>query len=160
MRRRDVFKVAIAGGAAMVMGGGKRIAFAEQFFPIEVDKALFQNINRVKDPANETPLEEKHSPVITAPDKVRAGEPFDVEIVIGKVLHPMGPLHWIEYVQLNIGNEPAGRVDFRSHGYLKPSTKFSVVLFDDLAGKKISLIVQLKCNLHGIWEAYKNVDVV
>ena len=158
MERRSMLKAALFGGAAVIFGKG--IAVAKEYFPVKVDEALFQNINRVKDPAHMTGLEKKHSPVIIAPEKVKVGEPFDVEAVIGEILHPMGPNHWIEYLQLNIGNEPGGRMDYRSSGYLKPKARFSVVLGQHLKGKKISLVMQIKCNLHGIWENHVNVEVL
>ena len=83
-----------------------------------------------------------------------------MDVAIGKVPHPMGPTHWIEHLQLNVGNEPAGNVIFRSHGYVKAASKFDMVLGNDLKGKTISLIVQIKCNLHGIWQNYVNLEVV
>ncbi len=157
MKRRDVLK-AVAVGAGSVIGIGGA-AFAEEYFPVPVDKSLWQGINRAKNSEQETVMEKLHLPVITAPAKVKAGEVFDVRVVIGKELHPMGPSHWIEYVQLCIGNEPAGTLSFRSHGYLKPETKFAVILDDDLKGKKVSLVATVKCNLHGIWQHYANVEV-
>lgn len=158
MERRDVLKAALFGGAAVVFGKG--IAVAKEYFPIPVNEELFQNINRVKDQAHMTGLEKKHSPVIKAPDKAKAGEAFDVDVVIGEIVHPMGPTHWIEYLQMNIGNEPGGRVAFRSRGYLKPKARFSVLLGEHLKGKKVSLVMQIKCNLHGIWENHCNVEVL
>ena len=158
MKRRDLLKAFVAGGTVMAFARG--MAFAKQYFPVEVDQKLFEGINRIKDPAKPTVLEKKHSPVISAPAKAKAGEPFDVAVVIGEIVHPMGPAHWIEFVQLNIGNEPAGIVNFRSHGYLKPEAKFTVVLDDSLKGKTLSLVIQAKCNLHGIWENYTNVEVM
>ncbi|MCG6879040.1 MAG: desulfoferrodoxin [Deltaproteobacteria bacterium] len=158
MNRRMVLKTALYGGAALAFGN--RVAAAKEHFPVSVNEGLFQNINRIKDPAHMTGLEKKHSPVIRAPEKAKPGEVFDVDIVIGEILHPMGPAHWIEYLQLNLGNEPCGRIDFRSHGYLKPKARFSVVAGNDLKGKTVSLVVQIKCNLHGIWENYRNVEVV
>ena len=158
MKRRDLLKALMAGGTTIVFARG--MAFAKQYFPMQVDEKLFKGINRIKDPANQTGLEKKHAAVIKAPAKVNAKEPFDVEVVIGEIVHPMGPAHWIEYLQLNIGNEPAGTVNFRSHGYLKPEAKFTVVLDDSLKGKTVSLVVQDKCNLHGIWENYTNVEVM
>jgi superoxide reductase len=124
-----------------------------------VDESLWQGINRLKNPQNETILEKLHIPVITAPEKVGAGEVFEVDVTIGKELHPMGPAHWIEYVDLSIGNEPAGTVVFRSHGYLKAKTRFAVVLGENLRGKRVSLVATLKCNLHGIWQHYVDVEV-
>ena len=158
MERRDFFKAAAVGVAAVAYGKG--MAFAQEYFPVPVDEKFWKGINRVKNTENETGLEKKHVPVITAPGKVKAGEIFEVGVVIGKVLHPMGPTHWIEYLQLSIGNEPAGTVIFRSHGYLKPEARFSVVLDENLKGKKVSLVATLKCNLHGIWQHYVNVEVV
>jgi superoxide reductase len=44
------------------------------------EKGLFCGLNTAKDPANMTELEKKHIPVIDCPDKVKAGEPFKVNI--------------------------------------------------------------------------------
>lgn len=158
MERRKFLKAAAVGAGTIAWVGG--LGLAEEYFPVKVDEDLFKGINRVKNPQNETEMEKVHVPVITAPEKVKAGEIFDVNIKIGKDLHPMMPTHWIEYVQLDIGNEPAGTTVFRSKGYLKPETKFSVVLDDSLKGKKISLVATIKCNLHGIWQHYVNVEVI
>ena len=158
MKRRDLLKTFVAGSTVMVFGRG--IAFAKQYFPVEVNQKLFEGINRIKDTANLTELEKKHVPVMNTLSKVKAGELFDLEVVIGEIVHPMGSAHWIEYLQLNIGNEPAGTVNFQSQGYLKPKAKFTVVLGDRLKGKTVSLVIQEKCNLHGIWENSTNVEVV
>ncbi len=98
-------------------------------------------------------------PVITAPQKVKAGEVFNVKVIVGKELHPMGPTHWIEYLQLSIGNEPAGTIMYRSHGYMKPENTFSVVIGDDMKGKNLSLVATIECNRHGIWQNYYNITV-
>ena len=158
MKRREMLKFLVAGGTAIAFSGGS--AFANQYPEGMDNEKLLEGINRAKDPANKTGLEKKHIPVITAPARVKAGEPFDVDVVIGETVHPMGPSHWIEYLQLNIVNEPAGMVNFRSNGFLKAKARFNVVLEDNLKGKKIPLVVQLKCNLHGIWEGYSNVEVI
>ncbi len=123
-----------------------------------MDQNLFEGVNRVKDAANETPLEKSHAPAITAPDKVTAGEPFQVEISVGKVLHLMGPAHWIEFIALNIGNEPAGRIDFQPRGYLNPKATFTVVLSKEAAPSgKVTLVAQQRCKLHGLWESSKDI---
>jgi superoxide reductase len=158
MNRRDAIKATILGGAIMVLGPGR--ALAEVHYPAHVDETLWQGINRVKNPREETELEKLHSPVINAPNKVKVGEVFPVEVAIGRIPHPMGPTHWIEHLQLNIGNEPAGTVIFRSHGYVKAATKFNVVLDKAFKGKTASLVVQIKCNLHGIWQNYVNLEAV
>ena len=135
-------------------------ALAEVYYPVPVERGLWKGINRVKNPSKETKVEKAHSPVITAPERVEAETVFPVEVAIGEIPHPMGPTHWIEYLQLNIGNEPAGTVYFRSHGYAKANAKFDIVLGKELKGKNASLVVQIKCNLHGIWQDHVNVEVI
>jgi len=158
MDRRNFFRTAIWGGALMILGKGN--ALAKEYYPVQVDETLWRGINRVKNPAEETGLEKLHAPVIKNPNRVKAGEVFPVEVTIGKTAHPMGPTHWIEHLQLNIGNEPAGNVIFRSHGYLKAEIKFNILPANELKGKTVSLVAEIKCNLHGIWQNYTNIEVV
>jgi superoxide reductase len=158
MERRNFLRAVAVGAGSVVSAGG--LSLGQEYFPVQVDESLWKGINRLKDPENETVLEKLHVPVITAPAKVKAGELFNVGVTVGQMLHPMGPTHWIEYAQLSIGNEPAGTVVFRSHGYLKSEAGLVVVLGDNLKGKKVSLVATVKCNLHGIWQHYANVEVV
>jgi superoxide reductase len=158
MNRRDAIKATIFGGAVMMFGPAG--ALAQVHYPSKVDETLWQGINRVKNPREETGLEKLHSPIIKAPEKVKVGEVFPVVVAIGRIPHPMGPTHWIEHLQLNIDNEPAGTVIFRSHGYVKAASQFNVVLDNEFKGKAVSLVVQIKCNLHGIWQSYVNVEAV
>jgi superoxide reductase len=158
MDRRDFLKTAAMGVAAA--GLAKEAFGAETFYPTKVDAKLFENINRVKDAANKTPLEKTHAPVITAPQEVKAGVPFTVEVSVGENLHVMTAPHWIEYIELRIGNEPAARVDFDSKGYAKPKAVFTVVLGPDLATTgKVTLVANQRCNLHGLWEGSADVKV-
>jgi len=157
MERRNFLKAVAVGAGSVVSAGG--LSFGQEYFPSQVDKDLWKGVNRLKDPQNETILETLHVPVITAPPKVKVGEIFYVDVVVGKTPHPMGPTHWINHLQLSIGNEPAGTVIFRSHGYLKAQAKFAVVLDEMLKGKSVSLVAMLQCNIHGIWQHYVNVEV-
>jgi superoxide reductase len=159
MKRRDFLKSAAIG---TLSAGIAATAFAaDRYYPVKVDPGLFDTINRAKDPSHKSPLEMSHAPVITAPSKVKAGEPFAVEVSIGEKLHPMGPTHWIEYIELNVGNEPAGRIDMQPKGYLKPKASFTVVLSkEDAPGGKVTLIARQRCNLHGLWESGMDVEVV
>jgi superoxide reductase len=158
MNRRTFLHTAVAG--SIVAGYVGSAMAAERYFPTKVVQSLFEGINRVKDPAATSPLEKGHAPVITAPLSVRAGEPFIVEVAVGESLHPMGPSHWIEYIELNIGNEPAGRADLQPKGYLKPKVAFTVVLPKEVAPEgKVSLVARQSCNLHGLWEGSLDVTV-
>jgi superoxide reductase len=158
MDRRAFIRTAGLSAAALGLAG-KALA-AEKYFPVKVDKALFKDINRAANPAKLTPLEKLHVPVITAPSKVKAGEPFTVEVSIGEEMHPMGPTHYIEFIELNIGNEPAGMAVLNSMGYVKPKVSFTVVLTKGNApGGKVTLIVHDRCNIHGYWEGTKDITV-
>ncbi|HME44046.1 MAG TPA: class II SORL domain-containing protein [Syntrophorhabdales bacterium] len=151
MDRRTFLKSAIFGAVAAGIAG--EVFAAEKHFPVAVDQSLFENINRVKNPSSKTPLEKSHAPVITAPRTVKLGEPFTVEVSVGEVLHPMLPAHWIEFIALEIGNEPAGRVDFEPRGYLSPKATFTVTLPKESAPSgKVTLVAHERCNLHGYWE--------
>ena len=159
MDRRAFLKTAVAG--SMAAGFAGTAAAAERFFPAKVDMALFEGINRVKDPARKTGLEKTHAPVIVAPKSVKAGELFTVEVSVGEKLHDMGPAHWIEMIELNVGNEPAGRADLQPKGYLKPRVSFTMVLTKDAApAGKVTLVARQRCNLHGYWESAIDIAVV
>jgi superoxide reductase len=45
----------------------------------------------------------------------------------------MRPAHWIEFIELDIGNEPAGRMDFQPRGYVTPKATFVVTLIKETA---------------------------
>lgn len=160
MDRRTFLKSAALGTVAAGIVGE---AFAAEinYYPTKVDQSLFEAINRVKDPSKKTALEKSHAPFITAPAKVEAGKPFTVEVSVGEVVHSMGPAHWIEFIELNIGNEPAGRIDFQPRGYLNPKATFTVVLAKEAAPSgKVTLVAHQRCNLHGYWEGTLDISVV
>lgn len=157
MDRRTFLKTAVVGSVAAGFTG---TALASRYFPAQVDQSLFETINRVKDPAKKSGLEKSHGPVITAPAAVKAGEPFTVEVAVGENLHVMGPTHWIGYIALYIGNEPAGMTDLQSNGYLKPKVAFTVVIPKEAApAGKITLVAKQQCNLHGLWEGSHDITV-
>ncbi|KAB0664433.1 twin-arginine translocation signal domain-containing protein [Oryzomonas japonica] len=159
MDRRTFLKATAIGSIAT--GIGSTLAAAERYFPTKVDQSLFEGINRVKDPAKKTPLEKSHAPAISAPASVKAGEPFTVEVSIGEKLHVMGPAHWIEYIALAIGNEPAGRIDLQPKGFLSPRVTFTVVIPKEAApAGKVTLVASQHCNLHGTWESSLDISVV
>jgi superoxide reductase len=158
MDRRTFLQVAALGSLTTVISSP--VSAAERFFPVKADQSLFADINRVKDPKNRTPLEKKHAPVISAPSSVKAGEQFPVVVSVGEMLHDMGPTHWIEYIELSIGNEPAGRIDMQPKGYLRPKATFTVVIPKEAApAGRITLVAHERCNLHGYWETSFDISV-
>jgi superoxide reductase len=159
MNRRLFLKTAASGSAALMLA--QAVSAAERFFPDKVNQELFQGINRVRDLSGKTALEKGHVPVITAPASVKAGEVFTVEISVGENLHPMGPAHWIEFIELRIGNEPAARADLQSNGFAKPKAAFTMVLPREAAPEgKVTLIARQHCNLHGLWESSFDIVVL
>lgn len=158
MDRRTFLKSAAVGSVSLGLAG--IVSAADLYFPDKVDMTLFEGINRVKNPAKKTHLEETHAPFFVAPAAVKAGVPFPVEISVGESLHVMMPAHWIGYIALRLGNEPAGRVELEPRGYLTPKAVFNVVVPKDAApGGKITLVATQHCNLHGTWESTFDVAV-
>ena len=158
MDRRSFLQTALTG--SVIAGFSSAATAAERYFPLKVDQSLFEGINRVRDPAKKSPLEKKHAPAITAPATVKAGEPFTVEVAVGEAIHDMGPAHWIEFIELRIGNEPAGRAEFQPKGYLKPKAVFTVTLPKEAAPSgRVTLVATENCNLHGYWESSLDIAV-
>jgi len=147
--------------SSVAAGISSAASAAERYFPQKVDQTLFDTINRVKVPGKKTPLEMSHAPAISAPASVKAGELFTVEVSVGEKVHDMSPAHWIGYIELAIGNEPAGRVDFQPKGYMKPKVSFTVALPKEVAPNgKVTLFARQRCNLHGLWESSVDITVV
>jgi superoxide reductase len=158
MDRRTFLASAVAG--SITAGIGTVASAAGRYFPLKVDPTLFESINRVKISGKKSPLEMSHAPFITAPKAVKPGEPFTVEVSVGEKVHDMGPAHWIEYIELAIGNEPIGKVDFQPKGYLKPRATFTVTLPKEVAPDgMITLVAFQRCNLHGLWESTQDIAV-
>jgi superoxide reductase len=158
MDRRNFLKTVALGSIST--GLTATMANAERFFPTKVDQSLFEGINRVKDPSRKSALEKSHAPLITVPKEVNGGEAFTVEVAVGETLHGMGPTHWIQNIELYIGNEPAGKIELQPKGYLKPKAAFTVVVPKDAAPTgKVTLVAAQHCNLHGYWESSLDISV-
>jgi superoxide reductase len=111
---------------------------------------------------------EKHVPVVECADEVEAGQPFTVEVSVGKeIAHPNTVEHHIRWIDLYF--QPAGdkfvyqvaHFDFSAHGesnqgevFTHPSAKLSM----QISGAGTLIAVSL-CNIHGLWEGSKAVGV-
>ena len=116
---------------------------------------MLTRINKVQDMDNMTDLEKKHHPVITAPEKVKAGECFEVTIEVGKLLeHPNQPAHFIEFVELYAGDVYLSRLALTAQMSC-PTMKVCVSLPKDMGDLRAFTL----CNLHGIWESRKPITV-
>jgi len=107
-------------------------------------------LNKPADWTNLTIMAKKHTPIIEAPSKVKANEPFAVKIKVGGidgVEHPNTLSHWINWVALYAGKRLISRVEFGS----ELSDKY-VVTINVTLNESATLRAQEFCNLHGVWE--------
>jgi superoxide reductase len=113
----------------------------------------YYDIKSVSDPNNKTALEKKHVPYIQAPEKVKKGEYFQVTVKMGEEIdHPMEPGHFIQYVDLYANYYHLGRVSFT------PESKAEATLTIKLE-ESCTMRAYILCNLHGQWEASKEITV-
>ncbi len=101
---------------------------------------------------------ESHTPRIEAPDVVKKGEVFRVKVSVGP--HPNTLEHSIRYIELYFEEEGRafnpvliGRYEL-TPVYSEPVVEAYLKL--QKSGKLIALEY---CNLHGLWENYRDVRV-
>ena len=107
---------------------------------------------------------EKHVPAMVAPEFVKAGETFEVEVAVGKEIpHPNTLEHHIAWAALYFVAEGSqlpvelARAEFRGHGpdiYTEPVLKATVKL-----AKPGTLHAVAYCNIHGLWESERAIGV-
>jgi superoxide reductase len=116
---------------------------------------LFTGVNRPQDMQNMTDLEKKHYPVISAPDEVKAGECFEVTVEVGKLKdHPNDRDHFIQLIDLYAGELYLARLDLTA-ATTCPVLKACVQLEQDVGQLRAFEV----CNIHGTWEATKDIKV-
>ncbi len=108
------------------------------------------SLNKPKVWNNLTVMDKKHVPTIVAPDNVKFGEPFEVQLKVGGiegVEHPNQLSHYITWIELYAGERYVGKIEFApivSNGY---RAKLWVTL-----ESSAPLRARAFCNLHGLWE--------
>jgi superoxide reductase len=119
------------------------------------EKDLLAGVNIPEDINNLTDTEKKHLPVIDAPDSTSMGTPFNVTVEVGKLLkHPNEPAHHIEWLDLYEDRLYLARADFTA-GKVNPKVTFEISL-----KKGGTLRAFANCNLHGVWEGNRKINVV
>lgn len=118
------------------------------------DKALFCKVNRVEPGTEPSETARKHVPVIEIPQILKAGQFYNAKIKVGEIAHPSENGHFIQWIELYIGNVYLGRFDF-APVMTRPEVTIPVALGH--AGLNSSLKAVSRCNLHGIWEGSVNV---
>ncbi len=98
---------------------------------------------------------DRHSPFMTAPETVKAGELFDVTVKVGnEYSHPDDFDHYIASVGLYTGETQLATAEFKA-GMLggQDHKGHAEVTFRVLArGRKMKLTAHAYCTKHGIWE--------
>jgi len=113
---------------------------------------LFLQMNR---PGPEpTELAKKHSAAVCVSDQARADEPFNVSLRVGGIPHPMENEHHIQFVELFVDDLYASRVDF-----VPVVNEPEATLVLRLPAGSYKLRAVSRCNLHGLWESERVVEV-
>ncbi len=104
-----------------------------------------------------TETEKKHTPLIECPDTVKSGEPFQVKIRIGEIPHMMEEGHHIQWIDIYSGQNFNERIEF-TPVFTRPEV--TVTLVKGGKHRTSTLRVMERCNLHGQWEATKEITVI
>ena len=115
---------------------------------------------------------EKHVPVIDVDDVVKKGELVEVEVSVGKeVGHPNTTEHHIRWIALYFQPDGAkfpyeiGKVDFTAHGESAEGPDTSTVYthhevtISFKTDKPGTIFAASYCNIHGLWQNSKKLDV-
>ena len=120
------------------------------------DAGLFCQVNRAKDPQQKETVEQKHLPVIEVPGEIKAEQFFNVKIKVGEIEHPNENGHFIQWIELFVSDVYLGRFDF-APVMTKPEITIPLSIAHE--GRKTVLRAVSRCNLHGIWESTKEVEI-
>ena len=115
---------------------------------------------------------EKHMPVIEAPDQVKAGELFEVKVSLGKeIAHPNTTEHHISWISLYFLPEgekfthQVGHFELSAHGESAAGPNEGPVythhgLTTSLRNTKSGTLQALAlCNIHGLWQSSKEINL-
>ena len=108
---------------------------------------------------------EKHVPVIHAPESAKAGESVNVKVVVGEeIKHPNELDHHIVWIKVYFQPEDhkfpveIGTFNFSAHG---ESDLFAEPIgnFNFKAGKSGTIFATSYCNIHGLWQNSSELEV-
>ncbi len=103
---------------------------------------------------------EKHVPQIEAPASVKAGEAFEVTVVVGKeVPHPNTIEHHIKWIQVFAKMEGPKPVVHVGTFDLGPTYAAPTVTFPMMLEKPATIFALEYCNIHGVWDNSVEVAV-
>jgi superoxide reductase len=131
-----VVAVAVALALAVPASAGQE----EQFTP------EFKAVRSTFDP--------KHTPRITAPERVKRGEWFDVTVTVGTDMHPSLAEHFVRYIALYKDGAEIARI-YLHPVFSAPKVTFTVALDD---GGTLRVLAEPTHS--AAWEASKPIAVV
>ncbi len=115
---------------------------------------------------------EKHVPVIECPDEVDQDEMFDVKVGVGKeIAHPNTTEHHIRWIALYFHPDGEvfpyhiGQYEFNAHGESAAGPNKSTVYTHHAittsfkTSKPGTILALALCNIHGLWQSSKSIDV-
>jgi superoxide reductase len=115
---------------------------------------------------------EKHVPVIVAPESVKAGAKFVVELAVGKeIAHPNTTEHHICSIRLYFKPDSekfaveVGSFEFSAHSELSGGPNKGLVQTEPTAHVVVKIagpgafLAVAYCNIHGLWESYREIKV-
>lgn len=120
------------------------------------EPGLFCQVNRAKDPNKKETLEQKHLAVIEVPAKIKAGEFINATVKVGEIAHPNENEHFIEWIELFVGDVYLGRFAFAP---VMTKPEITIPLNISHGGRTAVLRALSRCNLHGLWESSTEITV-
>lgn len=116
--------------------------------------------------------QEKHVPVIDAPEEVKKGEFFKITVSVGKqITHPNTTEHHIRWIEVYFHPDgekfpyQIGRAEFVAHGESVQGPNASSifthpeVVLSLKTDKPGTLFASSYCNIHGLWQGDKKIVV-
>lgn len=116
--------------------------------------------------------QEKHVPVIEAPEKAKKGEFFKITVSVGKQIpHPNTTEHHIRWIEVYFLAEAdkfpyeIGRFEFSAHGESVQGPNMSAIYSHPEAtavfktDKSGTIFASSYCNIHGIWKNAKEIKI-
>lgn len=120
------------------------------------DKGLFCGMNHPGNPGNLTEMEKMHVPFLECPDRVKAGDPFQVKVKVGEIPHVAEEAHHVQWIEIKSGENLYARFELTP---VLSKPEVSVVLVKAGRHGSGTLRVIERCNIHGLWESTKEIIV-
>lgn len=106
-----------------------------------------RELKRLQNRENPTVMEQKHVPLVIAPERVRSGKFFEVKVQVGfRKNHPSTPEHWITKIALLVNGKRWAKTVYPKGGVAPSEATFRIRLQSDATIEAVE-----HCNLHGTW---------